>query len=305
MTLEDKAAAVFMVRPGHAGTLPVGGVIFMSQDVTSAEQVKRDIAALRAASPIPLFVGTDEEGGRVSRLGKLPGFPKAKAAASYGYDTEAVYADYRAVGQAMAELGFDLNFAPCADVLTNPQNTVIGDRSFGSDPALAADCVRQAARGLTDAGLLPVAKHFPGQGGTGGDSHTGAVTGEVDDGLLAPFRAALDLGGVPAAVMVGHITVNDAPATLDAELVSGLLRDELDFDGPVFTDALDMGAITDSHSPAEAAVLALQAGCDILLLPEDLAAAHRGVTDALISGELDESILDAALLRQFRLKGRA
>lgn len=298
-----------MVRPRDAELLPVGGVIFMSEDVHTAEQVREDIAALQKNSPIPLWFGVDEEGGRVSRLSKLEGFPTLPAQADFEPD-RIIRIAYSELGKALADLGFNVNFAPVADVLTNPKNKVIGDRAFSDNPKTAASYVRAAIAGMREQGVMAVPKHFPGHGDTAGDSHNGAVSSNVDLDRLrevefVPFQEAIKAG--VKAIMVGHIalpevTGSDIPTTLNKEIVTGLLREELGFQGVIFTDALDMDAITDNYKPGEAAVLALQAGCDVLLMPRDLVGAQAGIIDAVLSERLDESVLDEALTRQFAAK---
>ena len=297
------------VRTRDWGILPVGGVIFFDGDVLSQKQLAEDVARYRAESSVPLWIGADEEGGTVSRLSGVA-LENIGAAKSFDGDAGRVRDAYGYLGEKMAAFGFNVNFAPVADVLTNAGNTVIGSRSFGTDPDTVAACALAAAAGLEEHAVTAIFKHFPGHGDTAGDSHDGRVSllhdrARLDAVEFLPFHEAVAQGA--RAVLAGHISLpaltgGDTPATLSPELIDGLLRGEWGFDGVVFTDALDMRAITKYYGPGEASVMALQAGCDVLLMPENLVDAHAGVLDAVLNGILSEERLDESLLRQFSIK---
>lgn len=211
----------------------------------------------------------------------------------------------KTIGTEIAALGFNLDYAPVADVFSNPANTVIGDRAFSTDAEEAADLVANCVKGFRDAGMLCTIKHFPGHGNTATDSHYGtASTDKTLDELrmeeFIPFEAGIAAGA--DLVMVGHITTPNAttdglPASLSEEMVTDVLRGELGFDGLIVTDALDMLAITDSFSPAEAAVKALEAGNDLLLRPENLTEAVQGIQQAVEDGTLTEQRIDKSVRR--------
>ncbi|HET6671824.1 MAG TPA: glycoside hydrolase family 3 N-terminal domain-containing protein [Agromyces sp.] len=273
--------------PGFAGTdapdwllarleAGLGGVCIFGGNITGAEQLRRLNLALRSAGPLAV-VAIDEEGGDVTRLFYDRGAPYPGAALLGRVDdvelTERVAA---AVGEALRATGCTVTFAPDADVNTNPDNPVIGVRSFGADPELVARHSAAWVRGVQSAGVAASAKHFPGHGDTATDSHLALPV--VDVGLevlrdreLAPFRAAIAAGA--RTIMTSHILLPRIdpvhPATLSPPIVNGLLRGELGFEGVIVSDALDMHAASGVHGIPEAAVLALAAGCDLLCIGSD------------------------------------
>jgi beta-N-acetylhexosaminidase len=320
MTPEEKIGQLFMVAFRGEGmtafnsamadvidSYKPGGVILFSENVQSKEQVSKLIEELQRHSKTPLFIAVDEEGGRVSRLGGLFGehIPAAGKTASVDEALERG----KKLGQRLKELGFNMNFAPVADINTNPQNTVIGDRAFSGCPETAAAYVSACVKGMKSEGIIPVVKHFPGHGDTYEDSHHGTAVFRHDlmrltDAEILPFIAGTDAG---AAVMTGHITApfitgDDLPATLSKEIIDGILRGKLDFNGIVITDAMDMRAITKYYPPEAAAISALEAGADIILMPADLNAAYDAVLDALNSGRLSEERINASVLRVLEKK---
>ena len=330
LTLEQKVGQLFIVRPDALDltlaqetindakadgvteltdamrdalrTYPVGGICQFGKNITDPEQIKRFNDDLQAASQTPLFITVDEEGGRVSRLANNPAFDLPQ------YKNGAI-PDARAMGQDIGgylkQYGFNMDFAPVADVNTNPDNPVIGDRSFSSDAETAARMVADAAQGLRENGILPTLKHFPGHGDTKEDSHTAlAVThktlAELQDCEFLPFAADTGLH----AVMVGHIaapnvTGDMTPATLSPALV-GLIPDAENT--LIVTDSLAMDAITAAYTPGEAAVLALQAGCDVLLMPNGLPEAYNAVLQAVKDGTISEERLDRSVDKILRYK---
>jgi beta-N-acetylhexosaminidase len=250
----------------------LGGVVLFGRNVSSPAQVAALTAGLRAARA-DLVVAIDEEGGDVTRLEAATGSSRPGNLALGAVDDADLTRDVAAdIGRSLAAAGVSLNLAPCADVLTNPDNPVIGTRSFGGDPALVARHTAAYVAGLQGAGVAACAKHFPGHGGTIVDSHVGLPVVSGDPTTLrrvhlAPFRAAVHQG--VRAVMTAHLVVpalDDAPATLSLRLLRGVLRDELGFTGAVVTDALEMAAIAEGVGVVEAAVRAIAAGADGLCL---------------------------------------
>lgn len=291
---------------------PVGGIILFGDNITDPEQLLALTNALRNAEGIPLFLGVDEEGGLVARLANASSFdlPKYPSAASVGASGDPLdaYNMGKTIGAYLREYGFTVNFAPVADVNTNPNNPVIGSRSFSADPETAARMARAMADGMKHQGITPVFKHFPGHGDTAQDSHYGiAVSYKTADALRGcewiPFQEA----GEGDWVMVGHIALPEitgdlTPATLSPEIVTGFLREELGFEGLVITDSMAMGGITERYASGEAALLALRAGCDIILMPEDLHEAFEAVVTAVEEGEFPEQRLDEIVRKILREK---
>lgn len=347
LTLEEKVGQLFLVRPDAldpartpqqiedpdaAGAtaltdamratlarIPVGGVVLFGKNIADAGQLAAFTADLQAAGRVPLLLAVDEEGGAVARLANsgaldLPRYESAAAVGAEG--PEAVRTMYRTIGGYLRDFGFALDFAPVADVNTNPDNPVIGSRAFSADPQTAAACVRAAVEGLGEAGVLACLKHFPGHGDTAQDSHEEAAVTEktlaaLRSGEWAPFAAGIAAGA--PLVMVGHITAPNAlpPAESDrlagfsATVLNDWLRGELDFEGLVVTDSLAMGAVTRRYSSGEAALAALQAGADLLLMPADLEGAYTAVVQAVESGRWPESELDARVERILAAKRAA
>ena len=305
-TINDaKADGVTMLTDAMRETLqayPVGGICQFGKNITDPEQLAQFNADLQAASRTPLFIAVDEEGGAVARLANHPAFdlPQYESAAAVGASGDP--ADACAMGQTIGaylkEYGFNMDFAPDADVNTNPDNPIIGTRAFSSDAATAAEMAAAAADGLRTGGILPTLKHFPGHGDTAEDSHTAlAVTYKTLDELqaceLLPFAADTGLH----AVMVGHIaapnvTGDGTPASLSPQLVALIPDAENTL---IVTDSLAMDAITAAYTPGEAAVLALQAGCDVLLMPNSLPEAYAAVLEAVQNGTISEERLDRSV----------
>jgi beta-N-acetylhexosaminidase len=263
--------------------LGLGGIVLFARNVESRERLAELTRALRAERP-ELLISIDEEGGDVTRLeaetgSSYPGNHALGAVDDVGL-TKRVGA---AMGAEVAEVGVNLNLAPVADLSVNPDNPIVGVRSFGSDPDLVSGHVAAFVDGLQSVGVAACAKHFPGHGATQADSHVElpTVTGNLDDALV-PFRAAVDAG--VRSIMTAHVRVpalDDAPATLSRAIVTALLREELGFQGMVLTDALEMGAIAGTVGAAEGAVRALLAGADALCLGAELRpdAVHRAIVE--------------------------
>lgn len=332
MTLEEKIGQLFFITPEkltgigvaiQAGDTtkqmleqyPVGGLIYFSQNIETPDQITSMIENSQSYSRIPLFIGIDEEGGTlVARIANNPNFnvekfPNMKEIGATGDPNQAFYVG-STIGSYLHIYGFNMDFAPDADLLTNPNNSVIGERSFGSDPTLVGTMTAQAVKGFQQENVSAVIKHFPGHGDTKEDSHTGAaiVNKTLDELRMAefiPFQSGIEAG--VDGVMVGHLQVpqvtgTNIPATLSPIIVTDILRNELGFQGLVITDSLSMGAITQYYSSDEAAVLSLQAGADILLMPEDFPLAYQGVLNAVSSGALSEERIDESVKRILTVK---
>jgi beta-N-acetylhexosaminidase len=307
----------------------LGGVILASRtsddpteatntttNIATAAQVRTLDAGLQDAAAklqdgAPLLIGTDQEYGVVTRLRSgVVQLPSAMALGA-AHDPSLTRSAWAAAGNDLGSVGLTADFAPDADVLADPGNTVIGSRSFGGVAADVSAQVGAAVSGLRSAGLATAIKHFPGHGDTDVDSHKAlpvlsqplAKLTSVD---LAPFRAGIAAG--TDMVMVGHLDVRSidpgVPATFSAKVINGLLRDQLGFRGVVITDALNMAPVTERWSPGEAAVRAILAGDDMLLMPANLAGAQGGLLAALRSGRLPRSLLVAAVARILTLKFR-
>ena len=291
---------------------PVGGFILFSKNIESPDQLTRFTSQLWQAGEIPPFLTVDEEGGLVARIARNPAFdvPKFSSARQVfleeGVDGAARMG--RTSGTYLRGCGINMDMAPVADVHTNPDNTVIGTRAFSNDPTEAALGAGAMADGLSESGIIPVFKHFPGHGDTVEDSHENiAVSRKTRQELLdcewIPFRQATFM----ECIMVGHIAVPEVtgdmtPATLSPILLKEILREELGFGGLIMTDSLAMGAIIQNYTPGEAALAAFGAGCDLLLMPYDLPAAFDAMVEAVESGEVSEDQLDETVLRILQFK---
>lgn len=325
MTLREKLCQLMIVRPetltgespvtaaGETTRLalesyPVGGLIYSVDNLVTQEQTREMITNTQSYSEIPLFISADEEGGNVGRLMYKLGTTWVNDMYSYkdmGEDT--AYANAYTIGSDMVSCLFNTDFAPVADVWTNPENTVIGDRAYSDDFAQASELVAAAVRGFTDAGVVCCVKHFPGHGDTSTDTHEGAAVvdkslDELRAGELLPFESGIEAG--VDMVMVGHITVtavDNEPATISKAVITDLLREELGWDGVVITDSLDMGALA-GYDNGEVCVRFLEAGGDILLGVPDIEAALTALETAVTDGRLTEQRIDESVQRVLELK---
>lgn len=329
MTVEEKVGQLLI--GGFEGTeigdqatrlvqeYQVGGLILYGRNITGAGQLVTLTNGLKALNGdgIPLFLSIDQEGGGVDRMPpevrRTPGAycvgqtGSVPAAQSYG----------DVLAAECAAFGLNLDFAPVLDVWSNPGNTVIGQRAFSADARTVAGLGPAAARRMMDQGIIPAVKHFPGHGDTAVDSHVGLPVvdkspEELEETELIPFRAAIQSAGTDGqvpAVMVAHILLTqldpERPASLSPAVVTGLLREELGFAGAVLTDDLTMGAVTQSYGLGEAAVLAVEAGCDILLVchgQDSVPAVRTALLEAVASGRITAERLDESVYRILRLK---
>jgi len=320
MSLSELAGQVIVASYGGTAAptslvngLNLGGVITFDANITGTAQVRRSNEALQRAAAAdgrrwPVFVGVDQEGGIVERVKhdatRFPAFMTAGAAAEPELTTKAAAAS----GAELTDLGFTVVFAPDADVTSGPDDPTIGSRSAGSRPRAVARQVNAAVDGYLSSGILPVLKHFPGHGSVPADSHVELPVqrkslAQLMSSDLVPFRSGVS-GGV-SSMMVAHIDVRavdpGVPSTLSREVVTGLLRDELGFDGLVVTDALNMAAVTSQFNGAQSAVRALRAGNDVLLMPPDPRAARNGIVAGVRDGRLKRETLERAATRQISI----
>lgn len=336
MTLREKVGQLFWVRPEtldfslnpekktltqtmrqNLEQYPVGGIAVFKKNIQDENQLSALIADFQSASKIPMIVAVDEEGGAVARLANHEAFslPKYTSARDIGKtgNPEQARQMGRMIGGYLRFYGFNLDFAPVADVDSNPANPVIGRRAYSADAQQTAQMVAAAVEGFHEAGMLCTVKHFPGHGDTGQDSHYGTATSyktweEMKAMEMLPFEAGIAAGA--DVVMTAHITTPNAttdglPASLSYTMITERLRGELGFQGVIVTDSLGMYAIKNHFTPAESAVAALRAGVDVLLMPNNLRAAFDGVVQAVEDGTLSEERLNESVRRILTLKQKA
>ncbi|WP_442601766.1 beta-N-acetylhexosaminidase [Paenibacillus sp. KN14-4R] len=327
MTLLEKVGQ--MVQCGFEGTVPtedikqliqkqrIGGVLYFSRNVIDTDQVAKlshDLQAVASESGVaPLWIAIDQEGGMVARLTDGVALMPGNMALAAGGSEEAVYEAASITGKELKALGINLNYAPDMDVNNNPRNPVIGVRSYGESPELVAKYGRQAIHGLQDAGIVATAKHFPGHGDTEKDSHLDLPTishsrERIYEVELRPFIEAIDAG--VDAIMSSHIHFpafdeNQLPVTLSYQVLTGLLREELGYQGVIMTDCMEMEAIATHYGTVEAAVMAVEAGADMILIShrqDRQIGAIEAIVQAVEKGLIAESRIDESVERLMALK---
>lgn len=326
MTLREKVGQLFMIQPESLvittdptaiteallEQYPVGGFLLTGDNISGDAQIRQFTAALRQASKIQPLIATDEEGGSVARFANkkflnLPKYKNAATVAAAG-DPAAALEMGQTIGSYLADFGVNMDLAPVADVNTNPKNPIIGKRAFSNDPEIVQAMTAAMAEGLQQKGIIPTYKHFPGHGDTAQDSHSQlAVSHKTLEQLRScewlPYQdLSPEICVMVAHVALPEVTDNMTPATLSPEIIQGYLRQELGFTGVVITDGMEMRAITKHYTDEEAAVLAILAGCDIILQPKDFQAAYEGVLAAVEDGTIPESRIDESLYRILILK---
>lgn len=330
MSLENKVAGLFMVTPEaltgvdtviQAGDTtkqklseyPVGGLVYFSKNIKSADQLKEMLDTTKNTMIYPVFLAVDEEGGSVSRVAGAGLADDVGDMSEIGStcDPEKAKEAGTTIGTYLSQFGFNVDFAPVADVVS-AENAVIGNRSFGSDPNVVGTMVAAEVQGLQESGVSACLKHFPGIGDTTTDTHDEKAVSEktledMQQTDLPAFQSGIDAGA--DFVMVSHMSLpnvvgDDTPCSLSGAVISDLLKNQLGYNGIVITDALDMSAITDSYSSAEAAVKAIEAGADMLLMPENFEEAYQGVLDAVQNGTISEDRINESLKRIYRVKYR-
>lgn len=329
MTIEEKVGQLFIIRPEdicddeqRTGVnqkmkdalkqYAIGGVIMFSENIESPNQIKQFNMDLQKESKIPLFISVDEEGGRVARLAKnsLFNLKQYESALAVGEtsDYEKGFEMGSTIGSYLSEYGFNVNFAPVADVNTNPDNPVIGDRAFSGNVHVVKNMANAVAAGLKSKNIIPVYKHFPGHGDTKEDSHKGlAVSYKTKQNLKECEWIPYENLTENDFVMVGHIALPNVtnsmvPATMSYKMVTECLKKEVGFKGIVVTDALEMGAITQLYENGEACITAFNAGCDILLLPSDFKGAYEAMVNAVRENKIQETRLNEAVYKIIEYK---
>lgn len=324
MTLKEKVCQMFILTPEaltgyalvtQAGDVtkdaleqyPVGGLIYFGQNLETIDQTKQMLSGAQeyatTQSGIGLFLAVDEEGGTVARCADYLGTTAVDSMENYGAggDPAQAYQVGTTIGEDLASLGFNLDFAPVADVNINAENE-LGDRIFSRDPAVVSAMTAEVVKGLRDQGVCATLKHFPGLGAGNGNTHHGSVYIDRSYDELTQTEFVAFAGGISAGadfVMVGHqITAasgDNLPGDLSFTVVTQWLKEELGFMGLAVTDAQNMGAIEDNYSAGDAAVMAVQAGIDVILMPEDFPAALSAIVDAVNRGTIPQERIDESV----------
>lgn len=295
-------------------TVKPGGFILFSENIESYKQMTKLIADIKKTNDIPLFIGIDEEGGRVKRIKNLPDKKVTMIPAMYQLgltkDTALAYDVGTVVGEELRAFGINLNFAPVLDIYSNKDNTVIGNRAFSSTASIVSTMALSYSKGLKSTGIIPVYKHFPGHGDTKEDSHyTLPVIYKTKEELLnlelIPFIDAIEDDA--QIIMIGHlslpeITNEDTPATLSKTIVTDLLKEELNYDGLIITDGINMKALTNVYTEEEIYIKALQAGIDILLMPTFDINTINIIKNAISDGEISEEQINESVTKILELK---
>lgn len=328
MPLEDKVAGLFFVTPeaitdvsaavkagdGTKDALTryaVGGIIYQKKNIKNAEQFKEMLGNTDLYSKYPLFLGVEEEGGSISPLAAAGLIDKQASPADIGAggDAGAAYQAGSSMGQGLASYGINVDLAPAAD-LANVNKSVMAARAYGNDATAVSGYVMNMMNGLQEQGVTACIKHFPCGGGIAADTHDGpAVSDRSEEELrsqeLTVYQDAINSG--VQMIMVGHMAVpaltgDNTPASLSAVVVTDLLRGEMGYKGVVITDAMDMKAISEYYGSGQAAVMALKAGCDMILMPENFTEAYEAVLAAVMDGTIAEERINDALRRIYRIK---
>ncbi|MBO4897217.1 MAG: hypothetical protein J5590_02835 [Clostridia bacterium] len=328
MSLEEKVYQMFFVAPesitpeiGQAvmagettknamDNHPVGGIIYFEQNIIDKEQIEEMLKNVKSFSKITPFLGVDEEGGRVARLGNnglVTQYPPMKEIGDTN-DTQKAKEIGETLGNELCALGFNVDFAPVADVLFDTESSEIGDRSFGADASLVSQMVSNEVYGLHTGGVSAVLKHFPGHGSVKTNSHEGYAESdktleELKNCDFLPFKAGIDAGA--DFVLISHAAyvnaAGECPASLSKEIISWL-KDGMGFDGIVITDSFCMGAIADNYTAEEAAVEAVYAGVDMILMPADLEESANALIGAVKDGRISEERINESVLKILSVK---
>ena len=294
---------------------PVGGVIYFANNCYDPDQLSSLSDDLQASSDIPLFIAIDEEGGSVARIANNPefgveGYDSMLSIGNTG-NTDNAEEVGETIGAYLSEYGINLDFAPVADIFTNPNNTVIGNRSFGTDAETVSSMVSACIDGFHEQNVMTCIKHYPGHGDTSADTHSGYVQvdktwDELKEQELLPFINNMEKTDM---IMAAHLTLPNVtddklPASLSKTLLTDKLRGELGYNGVIITDALGMGAIANNYSTAEAVVKVINAGADIILMPTSLASGYSALYYAVENGDIPESRIDESVGRILTLKDK-
>lgn len=326
MSLEDKIAQMFVIQnrtpiytdalKNELETYKPGGFILFKENISSYEGTLRLVKEIKKTSSIPLFIGIDQEGGLVQRISSLTDYEVTKIPYMYELGSKNDEVLTKDVAKVLAlELrvfGINMDFAPTVDIWSNPKNTVIGKRAFGTNSDIVKKMGPLFGKTLGENGIIPVYKHFPGHGDTVVDSHLGIpIIYKTEEQLSSfewvPFQAAIENGA--EVIMVGHlalpnVTFDNTPATLSSKIVTNILREKLHFDGLVITDALNMGALTKYYNEREVYRRAILAGNDILLMPLSLSNAISYIKEDIQNGVISEDRINASVQKILTFKYR-
>ena len=309
--LKNQEITMKMRKVNH--DYPVGGIILYAWNIEDETQLANIIKQVRSLNGSPLLC-IDEEGGRVSRIANNPNFhvKKYESMAAIGAtgDPKNAYECGNTIGTYLKRYDFDIDFAPVADVNTNPDNIIIGPRAFSDDPAVAAPMVTNYLQGLKDAGITGCIKHFPGHGDTTNDTHSGYVQSlktwdEMNQCEMVTFRAGIQWGCqliMTAHIAVPNVTGTNIPSTLSPVVLQDKLRGELGYQNIIITDGMEMGAITKHYTSGEAAVGSIKAGVDIVLGPRNFTEAFDAVIAAVNNGTLTEERINQSVRRILTLR---
>lgn len=290
------------------------GVVLFSNNITTYENTVKLITGIKGSSNIPMLIGIDQEGGRVQRIKDMSDvniltipymFEVGKTK-----DKELAYNVGKVVAKEIAAFGINLDFAPVIDIFSNPNNTVIGQRAFGTDAQTVIDMAIPFANGMMSEGIIPVYKHFPGHGDTESDSHielpiSSKTKEELLEKELLPFKAAIENDAqiiMTAHIALPSITGDYTPATLSTKVINDILRQDLGFKGVVITDAVNMGAISDNYTSEEVYKYSINAGVDIILMPEDAKEAINIIEKLVNDGTITETRINDSVKRILTLK---
>ena len=330
MTVEDKVAGLFFVTPesitgvGTAikagdGTkaaleeFKVGGIIYFKKNIQNAEQIKEMITTTQSYSETRLFFGVNEEGGDVSSVAAKVDVADVETAETLGQNiaTDATYETGKTIGSYLKALGFNVNFAPVADVKTDAENKLLGDRSYGSEASNVAAHVGAMVKGLEESGVSAGVKAFPGIGSANKDPEDGlAITErtleEMQNAEFLSFQSAITenadfimVSNVAAPNLIGGAYT---PSCLDKTIVKNILREQLGYEGIIITAPLSEVAITDYYTASEATVMAIKAGADMILMPASFEEAYYGLLAEVLDGSISEERIDESLLRIYKVK---
>jgi beta-N-acetylhexosaminidase len=291
-----------------------GGIILYGKNMETTEQVQKLTEDLQNASRIPLFLGTEEEGGENGRIASEDKITveetQEEGVIGESGETEQAEQTGQIIGSYMKDLGLNLDFAPVADVADSEENQIIGNRSYGSDVSTVSDLAAAFVTGIQGEGVSAVLKYFPGQGSLTTDTKKGAADitktiKELRNTEFKPFSAGIKAG--VDVIMVGHasvspVTENQTPASLSSLMISEILRNELQFDSIVITDSMNMKAITDNYTVEEVAVKAVEAGADMILCPGNGKEAYKAIKEAVENGKISEKRLNESVLRILKVK---
>lgn len=324
MTIEEKIAQMMIIQyPSetmddtlmhYIRDVKPGGFLLTSENLGTYEQTKELVEALQSNSEIPMFISVDQEGGVVQRFSELSGsvpteIPSMLSVGRTG-ETQLAYDIGKVIAEELRTVGINLDFAPVMDILPQNGESFIGTRSFGSDAAMVSAMAMAFAKGLEEHGVLSVYKHFPGHGDTTTDSHRNLpvmdkTKEELLENELIPFQKAIESGA--DMIMVGHIALpkvvgDDTPASLSGTIITDLLKTELGYEGLVITDALSMRALTNQYSHEEICIKAVEAGVDLLLLPNDCERAVELIKETFSEERVDQSVAKILRLKYTQLE---